>query len=81
VWSVIKIYKEKSYKYNSMEEYFCNICNTKYKCYQSFWYHNKTQHTPKYECRKCQKVYYNKQSRWSHEKKCGKKNEIDDVKN
>jgi hypothetical protein len=27
-----------------MSNYNCNICNKKYSCYQSYWYHNKKNH-------------------------------------
>jgi hypothetical protein len=56
-------------------EYLCEICNKKYKSYQSLWNHNKKFH-PKpdkkieYICKYCKKTFDNKYNKYYHQKKC-----------
>ena len=64
-------------------EHICNICDKKYKSYQSLWNHNKKFHTANLEniqdideskliyiCKYCNKKFDKKQKKWYHQQKC-----------
>jgi hypothetical protein len=56
-------------------EFYCNICNKKYKSYQSLWKHNNTFHKKlkkekEYLCIKCNKEFNNRQNKFHHQNKC-----------
>lgn len=63
-----------------MEEYKCNLCNTKYKTEKSLSIHNKKFHlnnqVKKYICKYCNKEYETRQSKSIHELKHCKQKEI-----
>jgi hypothetical protein len=60
------------------DTYFCELCNKKYKSYQSLWNHNKKFHNDiekikkekEYECIKCNKSFENRYKKYYHEQKC-----------
>ena len=68
-----------------MTEFYCNICNLKYKTQSGLWKHNNIHHKilnddiieKKHLCKYCEKELCNRQSRWRHEKQsCTKNPEI-----
>ena len=60
------------------ENYYCNICNKKYKTYMGLWKHNKKNHkkdAKKHElltnnCKYCNLQLSSRQGRWRHEQTC-----------
>jgi prophage antirepressor-like protein len=59
-------------------KYKCDICNKKYSCYTSFWYHNKKFHKlepsnitiNKLECEFCKKIFSRPDNCKNHKKIC-----------
>lgn len=58
-------------------EYYCTICNKKYKSYHTLWVHNNSFHeelnrekTKEYKCKTCDKIFDTKQKKYYHQKKC-----------
>jgi hypothetical protein len=65
-----------------MKNNICDICNKKYKSYQSLWNHNKKFHEKlekkiEYTCNICSKIFDNRHKKFYHQKKCNKQNILD----
>lgn len=60
---------------DTTKKFECDICNKKYKSYNTLWIHNKKFHDKKekkqgYICNKCNKVFDDRHKKCYHQKKC-----------